>query len=439
MFYYIPPSSLPSSYSYSPAPRDRYLAALAEVKAAKSEFLAAEAAQREEDQLRRRLQEIQYREQDQLFRSPYDRIPATQTYPSYEQLSSYYQQIEAEERLRLIALGEADIAERRRQVEASRSPHEEAHHRRQQQQREQARLSALLDQSVKVAQHHCPWGNQVSYFFSTNYTTFLTLDGKASQPPPSCRTSCHKPRQQSSRALHPILQAFLHPEAQVAAPVKPVCHCQCLLSQSEAQALSQKPQVKHVVEAFLQQVSGAQPETKQSKAQREPAFVPHQFLGELIQSLHSQQVQQSASHAVFPSFPEQQFAKQIADLFLPPAGRPSTGSSPSRAASASSLKPAQEASAQTAPAPAEEPSNAPNPAAASLKEEELEARLHNESHSEVRDTIQAIFASLQDADNYARAEPSPKASTSDKASDKSLAPESTAASLKEELEARFNN
>ncbi|KAG6866245.1 hypothetical protein C0991_006832 [Blastosporella zonata] len=393
MFHY----ALPSSYSYSPPslslnshspaplsnPRDRYLAALAEAKAAEADFRAAEAAQREEDQLRWRLEEIQYRKQEQLLRSRYDRIPATHldTYPSYDRLTSLRQQVEAEERLRLVALREADIAQRRLQVEASREleaclvrVREEALHRRQHEQKEQARLAALLSQSVNVAQHHCSCGH------------------KAPRLQASCRTSCgHKPQQQSIPALHPILQAFLSPEGQVTAPIKP------------------KPQVKHeddIVEFLLKQLSGAEtPAHPRPKSQREPDVGPQEFL----------------EHVQHPA------PQQIADLFLAATAEQST-SSPS---GASSLKPAQssqEASAKVAPASTVEPLKASKPTGASLKEQ-LEARLNNEYHSEVRDTIQAIFASLQDAENHPPASPTSKASSSSKgkakAEDSTSAPSTT--------------
>ncbi|KAG6846999.1 hypothetical protein C0991_002528, partial [Blastosporella zonata] len=71
MFHYSP-----VSYSYAPAPistnpRGRYIHSLAEVRAAEANYLAAEARQREEEALVRRLEEIQLWKQEEVLRTPY--------------------------------------------------------------------------------------------------------------------------------------------------------------------------------------------------------------------------------------------------------------------------------------------------------------------------------------------------------------------------------
>ncbi|KAG6876542.1 hypothetical protein C0992_010479 [Termitomyces sp. T32_za158] len=85
----------------------------------------------------------------------------------------------------------------------------------------------------------------------------------------------------------------------------------------------------------------------------------------------------------------QEFSK-----LLVPSDQPSASSRSSRPAQDVAKQVPLEASAFVSAAP-NVPSNIP---AQSLKEQ-LEARLNNEFHSEVRDTIQAIFESLRDADN----------------------------------------
>ncbi|KAG6857613.1 hypothetical protein H0H87_010181 [Tephrocybe sp. NHM501043] len=415
MFHYTPSAYLPSPHSYSPAPlsnpRDRYLTALAEAKAAEADFLAAEAAQREEEDLRRRLEEIQYRKHKQQLRSRYDRIPYghLDSYPSYDRLASLRQQVEAEERLRLVALREAQAS---REIEAAR---QEAHRRRQQEQRKQARLVALLNQSVKAACQQCSCSNQ---------------DDKAQL---SCCIS-QKSRHQTNPALHPTLRALLTPEAR--AP-EPVCFCQSPNSRLSAHISPQKLHVDedNFVEALLKQVSAFQPEVEKPSAPALSQPAPHKpiahqselnfgvedFLDSLFKSFGVEE--QPAPHK---ERPEAQLIKQIADILLPPFSPPSQPT-PS-ASSSKAAQPTQEPAkaAPTAPAPVAEPKKADPTAlaaeskkastspAASLKQQ-LEARFNNEYHSEVRDTIQAIFASLQDAENLVSASTSsPKASASGK-------------------------
>ncbi|KAF8061014.1 hypothetical protein FPV67DRAFT_1423604 [Lyophyllum atratum] len=130
---YTPASRYPTTFAYSPAPlttpRDRYLAALAEAKAAETEYLAAEAVQREEDALRRRLEDIQLQKQDQelLLRSRYGRTPHHSShslselgaYPTYgyDRLAALRRQVEEEEAMRLLAVRQAEIEQERRRKE----------------------------------------------------------------------------------------------------------------------------------------------------------------------------------------------------------------------------------------------------------------------------------------------------------------------------------
>ncbi|KAG6907478.1 hypothetical protein DXG01_008768 [Tephrocybe rancida] len=89
MSFYAPSARLSPSYPYAPpgltSPRDRYLTALAEVKAAQANYLAAEAAEREEEAPARRLQEIQTRKRENILRSPYQ----AQSAPRFSELGTY--------------------------------------------------------------------------------------------------------------------------------------------------------------------------------------------------------------------------------------------------------------------------------------------------------------------------------------------------------------
>ncbi|KAJ7071398.1 hypothetical protein C8F01DRAFT_1110386 [Mycena amicta] len=90
-------------FPYQTNPRDKYLAALANVKAAEAEYLAAERLQQEEDALRHRLQQIQALKQP-VYPSRYDDIPV---YPRHTpapalDIDALRQQIAAEERQRIL-------------------------------------------------------------------------------------------------------------------------------------------------------------------------------------------------------------------------------------------------------------------------------------------------------------------------------------------------
>ncbi|KAJ7806124.1 hypothetical protein B0H14DRAFT_3153007 [Mycena olivaceomarginata] len=104
------------SYSSAPSyrtpvsqisPREKYLAALAEAKAAEAEYLAAERLQQEEDQLRQRLEQIQ-----SLRHQPSGYYTHTPT-PQYSQaapldLDALRRQIAVEERARIVREQEAE-------------------------------------------------------------------------------------------------------------------------------------------------------------------------------------------------------------------------------------------------------------------------------------------------------------------------------------------
>ncbi|KAG5729782.1 hypothetical protein E4T56_gene972 [Termitomyces sp. T112] len=416
MFHYIPASNL-TSYAYpSPLsnPRDRYLAALAEAKAAEADYLAADAARREEDDLRRRLAEIQHRKQENSLTSRYDFDPYDyhDSHPSDNRLAILRQQVE-EERRHLLALRKAELEERRRQeyvtieLEAARlrRAHEEAH-RLYQEQKQQARLRALLEQSAKVAQYHCPCDNQ-SY----------------------CQIACNK---QAAPVFHPSIRALLRPEAKVIAPVEPKRQvkqendiAEALLKQiSDILSETSKPKASAPVNTSRPSVGTPKLETVLKTVLKPTAHAkdvsdPQKYFEHLVKpiGLSFDQLPQPASQTApspkaVPSDElfETNILQEFAKLLVPEE----TSSQPS--ASSSSSKPTRDAPAQAAPAastpaPAALEAQTSDTPARSLKEQ-LEARLNNEFHSEVRDTIQAIFESLRDADNHERSSRSNSSSTS---------------------------
>ncbi|KAF8213604.1 hypothetical protein K438DRAFT_1101634 [Mycena galopus ATCC 62051] len=98
--------SYPSALSYrspvsQPGPREKYLAALAEAKAAEAEYLAAEQLQQEEDQLRQRLEQIQrLKHQPSTYYIPTQPLQPPQ--PAPLDLDALRRQITAEERARIV-------------------------------------------------------------------------------------------------------------------------------------------------------------------------------------------------------------------------------------------------------------------------------------------------------------------------------------------------
>ena len=156
MFHFTPTSSLharlpaPAYRTAQPlTPRDRYLAAVAEAKSAEAEYLAADAAQREEARLLRQLEELKLRRQrdeELLLRSRYDRIPSydpstsryhrsaldlpvrsyTEDRPvfEYDRLALVSRQLEDEERVRMAVAYRQQ--EERNQKEFHRQQAEEA-------------------------------------------------------------------------------------------------------------------------------------------------------------------------------------------------------------------------------------------------------------------------------------------------------------------------
>ncbi|KAJ7356755.1 hypothetical protein DFH08DRAFT_849967 [Mycena albidolilacea] len=133
-------SSAPSYRTPQINPREKYLAALAEAKAAEAEYLAAERLQQEEDQLCQRLEQIQ-----SLKHQPngyYTHTPASQ----YSQaapldLDALRRQIAAEERARIVREQEAEAL---RVQEAQRKAQKQARELEEQRIREERRAQLAV-------------------------------------------------------------------------------------------------------------------------------------------------------------------------------------------------------------------------------------------------------------------------------------------------------
>ncbi|KAG5646056.1 hypothetical protein DXG03_004479 [Asterophora parasitica] len=434
MPYYAPASRLSSSFPYPQAPlnnpRDRYLAALAEAKAAEAEYLAAEAVQREEEALRRRLEEIQLRKQEEnlYLRSRCGRTPYALdlqaptpisryggTYPSYghDNLVNLSHQVEKEERLRFLVLKVEAEAEVRRQAEELRRKRQEKAALLLQQEREQAHVAAFLERhAAKVRQSP---GHQ----------------------PHRHRQVPNQPFRQPL-VLHPSLLALLGSYAVTAtngpAPVKPVCPRLHPTLVSGANVPPQTPaqpsfeKEGEVINELLGQLLGVQPTSRAPAPAPVAAPTPVQpaaakpelplaegtynfLLGGNPQKAdlapfinlfnhHLDQNETSKSDQVAPedrvSLDGAAMLQQFVDLFTPPAPPTARQQSNAQASgSGSSPKPSSStASPIVTPAPSVPKSS---PFTEETLKQQLEARLNNEYSSEVRDTIQAIIASLQDS------------------------------------------
>ncbi|KAJ7071404.1 hypothetical protein C8F01DRAFT_1110406 [Mycena amicta] len=117
-------------FPYQTNPRDKYLAALANVKAAEAEYLAAERLQQEEDALRHRLQQIQALKQP-VYPTRYDDLP----------------QIAAEERQRILHR-QQEVESNSRELELElRKARAQAAERERALAAQQAKLAALVQRS----------------------------------------------------------------------------------------------------------------------------------------------------------------------------------------------------------------------------------------------------------------------------------------------------
>ncbi|RDB28983.1 hypothetical protein Hypma_015128 [Hypsizygus marmoreus] len=432
MFRYTPTVPRVShDFSYPSNPRDRYLAALAEAQAAEAEYLAAEAIRREEEELHHRLEEIQLRKREaELLRSTYRRtayqssplLSNLDPYPvhGYDRLAALRRQVEEEEHLRAIALREGDLEQQAhpcsREMEAAQTVADKEADPRLHQKGERR---AAFHRDAQCPRNVCGRGCRCQ--------THQCLCQRSSR-------GGLKEQAMTCPARHPPLQAL--PATQCKAPT--------ILPEKKPTA---PVHVEIDIQAFLNQLFGgrAAPPSEQTPKPKPKASTVQQptpqtakaveGFDEVLKQLFGQtQTIAKEKQPTRPTPPQSSGElglQQLIDLvgqFVSPAQQP-TSCKPS--ASSSSSKPP---SAQTSefdgiqqvlnlvfgepqkkattkeqqvpvavpnPVPKAPEVSAPAPQLASVESSlkaQLEARLNNEYASEVRDTIQAIFASLQQAD-----------------------------------------
>ncbi|KAF8068999.1 hypothetical protein FPV67DRAFT_1448833 [Lyophyllum atratum] len=378
MSHYVSYPRLPIASSYAPTPlgnpRDRYLAAVAEVKAAEAEYLAVEALQREEEALRRRLEEVQLHKQEQeLLRSSYGQAP-------------YYPSTRISKPDTYAPAGYGLLAALRREVD------EEACGRR------------ILEAEVIQGRRR---------------------QAEAAQLLPFSRQN----RLPGNLAFSPPWKGLLAPKAKVYAPtqssfVKPVCHYPPTTVVSSLTPASQnsslEPTGNFDVQGLLNQILGG----SKPKTSDEPTPVEKEVLQQVADlfipppsnpTKAPVRTREPASDE--PTAAEKQMLQQFEDLFKYPS------ITPKGHFSARMPTPAEDAalelefanlflhpSAQTQSTPQTSISSkmpaaslaAPlhSKGAEAFLKEQLESRLHDESSPELRNSIQAIFVSPQDTDSH---------------------------------------
>ncbi|KAF8062426.1 hypothetical protein FPV67DRAFT_1703150 [Lyophyllum atratum] len=357
---------LPIASSYAPTPlgtpRDRYLAAVAEVKAAEAEYLAVEALQREEEALSRRLEEIQLHKQEQeLLGSSYGQAPYHPSTRIFNpepyapagcgRLAALPRQVGKEERRRRILEAEL-IQERRRQTEA-------------------AQLLPFSRQNRlpgNVALSH-PWkarlGPQAKVYAST-HSSFV------------------KPNLSLEPTGNFDVQDLLN---QILGGSKP--------ETSDEPTPAEKEVLRQVADLFIppSKPTKAPVHTRES-ASDEPTAAEKQMLQQFEDLFKYPSITPKAPFPARMPTPTEEAALelQFANLFLhPSAPAQSTAQTtiPSKVPAACSAAPLRSKGAD-----------------AYLKEQ-LESRLHDESSPEVRHIIHAIFASPQDTDSHLMTSSSP--------------------------------
>ncbi|KAF9011014.1 hypothetical protein BDZ89DRAFT_1077944 [Hymenopellis radicata] len=441
-------SYYPSRYT-QPSPRDKYLAALAQAKAAEEEFLAAGAIEQEEHFLRRRLEELQLQRQQVSL-------------PSYG----------APDRLALLRLQLQQ--EEQAQAELLRQREEETALAALQERRQRAQLQLLLEQRRKKQDQH------------------ILLNSLRSQAPrqtPSYPRACMIPklkkpavrneRPQASPTIEEILQHFLEPQASSRTPEperRPI-------PPSVDATQSHTTAIEQALNAIFPHISLRQPQRTPVEVQSAssttsaPARPAENFeksappapavssnassadnagsLEQILKSLFGYSVQIKASTPNGPSsvpsssqaISEPKKKPSVSPLASSSTPAPTLKTEPATgpfsstdaaagleqilkslfgdAVTVKAFAPSEGASSQPTSTPQAKPA-APHPVprrpkspASSLKEQ-LEARLASDESTEIKDTIQAIFNSLSDADSLAPA-PSTTTSTSDTSSSKGKA------------------
>ncbi|KAK7468434.1 hypothetical protein VKT23_002947 [Stygiomarasmius scandens] len=376
----------PSNDIYSRPPlnsRDRYLAALAEAKAAEADYLADEAVRREEEALRQRLEEIQLRkrhEQFSRYRQPFESY--SHSHGSHDRLSLLRQELEEEE------LRQAAAASRRREFEEARAL---VLKRRQEEQtlelltrrrqEEEKRLLALRQEQKAARRVHQTSSRPAIQFVLEAEKTPQPLSMLSHQHVPTCTPfttrsvpacSSTQPKQ-FDEVLKLLSGQAIRPRdspKKAVFPSKPVGRFVI----DEAKARSNKSSESPV------------PQKRSTSSSTSQAQVLTPPINEQLQSRPNEEEANEIRDIIQAIFASLADAATYAT-----SGNVDSSAKQSTPSTASSSVPSSSNKGEKKLA---EPTRAFSPAS-SLKEQ-LEARLRNDETVEIRDTIQAILASLAD-------------------------------------------
>ncbi|KAJ6501583.1 hypothetical protein C8R47DRAFT_232726 [Mycena vitilis] len=263
----------PSSYYRSPVtapalnPREKYLAALAEAKAAEAEYLAAEKLQQEEEALRQRLDQIQHLKQQQQqqqqpapnpyytpaqahFAQPSPPFPQYAPAPAAVDLDALRRQIAAEERARILQEQQQQVRreEALRLDEARRAQEGRDAERARNLAAQNARLATLTQRALRPAVRYVvPEGESVRG------------DWEHCRPPPELRNRVN---------VTPYMIA------EAAKKQGPSASCPC--APASAPKPKAKPEVKETndLEALFGQLFGGQQPKARPQPKKAPAPAP---------------------------------------------------------------------------------------------------------------------------------------------------------------------
>ncbi|KAF5361701.1 hypothetical protein D9758_007349 [Tetrapyrgos nigripes] len=385
-------------------PRDRYLSALAEAKAAEADYLAAEAIQREEDGLRRRLEEIELQKRRSQLSNPYHSYSSYEhPHPSsYDRLSLLRHEFEEEELRRAAAVRELEIV-RRREIEEANSlalkkkREEEAltllTRRRQEEEKQllALRQEQQLETARQVARARAGPGQPLIrmladaadrkvYNHSSNHCQRLASHRfPATVPTTNIATSTE--RGAEIKGFEEVLNLLFgqptnHSDSSKpketaktkVGSLKPSVHFVSDQPKASFQSLNCKKDNAQWINAPVVAIPTAQPDVAALKERLAPR----------LNDDEAAEVQDTI----------QAILASLADATI--YNEPGANSS---ASSATAIPPAATA---TEPSTNSQQGPRPQTPTSSLKDQ-LEHRLYSDESTEIRDTIQAIFASLADA------------------------------------------
>ncbi|KAJ7456514.1 hypothetical protein FB451DRAFT_1143148 [Mycena latifolia] len=327
-----------------PNPREKYLAALAEAKAAEAEYLAAERLQQEEDSLRQRLEQIQLLKHHNTPRSldaDFGSFYAPAHYPEPAPLSRgsdldlLRRQIAAEERARI-----AHEQQQARELEALRKQQLARELDAQRKQQQQAReLEALRIHEARKAQ--LARDNERAQSLAAQRARLAALTTRASEPTVRFVVSNENPKRHHCRS-HQATRRELNQAA-----IDPAQFLKVLFATPKTQNETQ-PEPALNPEEFLTQLFGGRAQQQpKAPAPAQPAAPSleqqflHQFLGRAQPAAAPQKADTSAQQTVS--------LEQVLNHFL-------GGAAPQASTSAAAPQPKADTKPQQ-PAPSQAPAN----------------------------------------------------------------------------------